>query len=122
MRSITHASPHHRPVWCQGIRAGLVLTCLLLPALALAHPGDLDPHFGSGGKVRTGFGTDQIGSAVALLKGGKILVAGVAEDARGAAASGLALDTSGRILLAGAIFSDLDGDPPLIALARCLGK
>lgn len=80
MLSATHASPQAGPVRHLGFRAFLVLARMLMPALTLAHPGDLDPHFGSGGKVMTGFGTEQIGSVVALLKGGKILVAGVATE------------------------------------------
>src|SRR5438876_4477438 len=44
-----HAFPLRFPL---PLRARLVaLWALFLPTLALDHPGDLDPHFGTGGKT-----------------------------------------------------------------------
>src|SRR5437016_852241 len=58
--------------------AGMALLWgLLLPTLALAHPGELDPHFGTGGLVHTDFGgQEELGLAVALDKDGRIYVGG----------------------------------------------
>ncbi len=47
------------------------------PFQAAPHPGDLDPHFGSGGRVLTDFGSNyDAANAVALQRDGKIVVAG----------------------------------------------
>src|SRR2546422_9595991 len=44
---------------------------------AQAMPGDLDPSFGSGGKITTSFGSsDDVGNAVAIQTDGKIVAAG----------------------------------------------
>ncbi len=71
----------------QVIRIGAVVLSLLLqflfmtaglPQQAQAAPGDLDPSFGSGGKVTTNFVPDQISmaSSVAVQPDGKIVAAG----------------------------------------------
>src|SRR5207249_1289945 len=52
------------------------LAGLLLPALALASAGDLDPGFGADGTVVTDFGGDERGNAVAVAKDGTIYVGG----------------------------------------------
>jgi uncharacterized delta-60 repeat protein len=49
---------------------------LLFPALLPGSRGDLDPTFGSGGKVRTDFGGSEIGYAVAVQRDRRIVVAG----------------------------------------------
>jgi uncharacterized delta-60 repeat protein len=49
---------------------------LLFPALLPAARGDLDPTFGTGGKVRTDFGGSEIGWAVAVQRDRRIVVAG----------------------------------------------
>lgn len=51
---------------------------LLFPALLPAARGDLDPSFGSGGKVRTDFGIQgsEIGWAVAVQRDRRVVVAG----------------------------------------------
>jgi uncharacterized delta-60 repeat protein len=49
---------------------------LLCPALVLAARGDLDPTFGSGGKVTTDFGGNEMGWAIAAQRDGKVVVAG----------------------------------------------
>ena len=49
---------------------------LLFPALLPAARGDLDPTFGSGGKVTTDFGGSEIGWAVAVQPDRKVVVAG----------------------------------------------
>ncbi len=49
---------------------------LLCPALLLAARGDLDPTFGSGGKVTTDFGGNDMGWAIAAQRDGKVVVAG----------------------------------------------
>ena len=56
-----------------------IIICLLFSAsAAFAAPGDLDPTFGSGGKVLTPISTNgnDVGRAVALQPDGKTVVAG----------------------------------------------
>jgi uncharacterized delta-60 repeat protein len=58
---------------------GLVCVgALLFPAVLPAARGDLDPTFGSGGKVRTDFGVQgsEIGWAVAVQRDRRVVVAG----------------------------------------------
>src|SRR5262245_10354339 len=64
----------------------LLALALVTARLAVAaHPGDLDPSFGSGGAVTTtGFGTSAVGasavaSAVALQPDGKIVAVGFSQ-------------------------------------------
>jgi uncharacterized delta-60 repeat protein len=55
----------------------LFILLALVPGMSAAAPGDLDPSFGSGGKVVTDFGGDYGGaSAIAVQPDGKIVVAG----------------------------------------------
>ena len=57
----------------------LLTLSLVTPVLvALAAAGDLDPTFGTGGKVTTDFGGDDAAFAVALQNDGKVVVAGFA--------------------------------------------
>ncbi|MFF1594116.1 calcium-binding protein [Streptomyces sp. NPDC058286] len=49
---------------------------LLCPGAALAAPGDLDPSFGTGGKVTTDFGGFDGAQAMAVQADGKIIAAG----------------------------------------------
>lgn len=56
---------------------------LLLPTLALAHPGDLDTGFGTAGMVITDFKTDEFGDGVVVAKDGAIYV-GASVDRDGA--------------------------------------
>ncbi len=59
-----------------------VLFALLTPALAQAAPGDLDPSFGTGGKVTTDLGgTDDQIVSMALDSQGRIVAAGVGRAA-----------------------------------------
>src|SRR5215213_1907155 len=59
--------------------------------VVVAGDGDLDPTFGSGGKVVTDFsGRTDFGLAVALQADGKIVVAGDSRDAGNVAHSALA--------------------------------
>jgi uncharacterized delta-60 repeat protein len=55
--------------------AALATAGILASALPAAR-GDLDPSFGSGGKVTTDFGGNEIGWAVAVQRDGKAIVAG----------------------------------------------
>src|SRR5437867_13353156 len=59
----------------------LALLSALLLVLSFAHsvdagPGDLDPSFGTGGRVLTDFGGGDGARALALQAGGRIVVAG----------------------------------------------
>ena len=55
--------------------AALATAGVFAAALSAAR-GDLDPTFGSGGKVTTDFGGSEIGSAVAVQRDGRVVVAG----------------------------------------------
>ena len=59
---------------------GLVAAALFATALPAAR-GDLDPTFGSGGKVRTDFGGSEIGWVVAVQRDRRIVVAGGGPEA-----------------------------------------
>jgi uncharacterized delta-60 repeat protein len=54
----------------------LAVLVLVVPSLASAAAGDLDPGFGSGGKTTTDFGGSDGANSVALQPDGKIVVAG----------------------------------------------
>jgi uncharacterized delta-60 repeat protein len=56
--------------------ATIVVTMLVLAVPAYAVAGDLDPHFGTGGKVTTHIGTGSSGADVAIQGDGRIVVAG----------------------------------------------
>jgi uncharacterized delta-60 repeat protein len=61
--------------------AALVVGAVLLfPALLSAARGDLDPTFGSGGKVTTDLGGSEVGWAVAVQRDGKVVVVGGRSD------------------------------------------
>jgi uncharacterized delta-60 repeat protein len=64
---------------------GLALLAALTPALAQAAPGDLDPSFGTGGKVTTDFGGDVGGEilSVAIDRQGRIVAGGFSAGSRG---------------------------------------
>jgi uncharacterized delta-60 repeat protein len=59
-----------------------VVWVVLVPTLAQAAEGDLDPSFGSGGKVTTPFadGHDERANAIAVQPDGKVVVAGSANQ------------------------------------------
>ena len=59
-----------------------LVTAGFVPAGLSAARGDLDPTFGSGGKVMTDFGGTEIAWAVALQRDGRIIVAGDRLDQR----------------------------------------
>lgn len=62
------------------IVAALAASILIHPGPVAAAPGDLDPGFGTGGKVITTFGTKGgEGHGVVIQSDGKVVVAGVAE-------------------------------------------
>jgi uncharacterized delta-60 repeat protein len=54
----------------------ILVAAAMLPAALSAARGDLDPTFGSGGKVTTDFGGSEIGWAVAAQRDGRVVVAG----------------------------------------------
>jgi uncharacterized delta-60 repeat protein len=55
---------------------GALVTAGFLATAPSAARGDLDPNFGSGGKVRTDFGASEVGWAVAVQRDRKVVVAG----------------------------------------------
>ncbi len=59
-----------------GAVLALALVTAVLPGAAVAAPGDLDPSFGSSGKVTTDFGGSDAASAVAIQPDGRIVTAG----------------------------------------------
>src|SRR2546427_308981 len=66
------------PTWPRTVLGVALL--LAAPDVGRAHPGDLDPSFGTGGKVTTAFGTIADGAtAVAVQEDGKIVAAGVTD-------------------------------------------
>ena len=65
---------HHHNGWVYI----LILMTLTIPFPLHAAPGDLDATFGSGGKVMTDFGDNEIANAIAIQPDGKIVVAGEA--------------------------------------------
>jgi uncharacterized delta-60 repeat protein len=58
----------------------LMAITIVMPRIASAKQGDLDPTFGSGGKVVTDFGSDDLGQAIAIQPDGKIVVVGKTEE------------------------------------------
>jgi uncharacterized delta-60 repeat protein len=64
--------------WYAPIFALCALVLVLVPGLAKAAPGDLDPSFGRRGKVTTSITGDDEINAMALQEDGKIVVAGYA--------------------------------------------
>jgi uncharacterized delta-60 repeat protein len=54
----------------------LAFVAVALPGAAVAAPGDLDPTFGSGGKVTTDFGGSDGASAVTIQSDGRIVATG----------------------------------------------
>jgi uncharacterized delta-60 repeat protein len=84
---------------------GLVCVgALLFPALLPAARGDLDPTFGTGGKVTTDFGGSEIGWAVAVQSDMRVLVAG------GRSASEADDFVLSRYTARGALDPSFDGD------------
>jgi uncharacterized delta-60 repeat protein len=59
-----------------GVLLGALATMGFLAAALHAGRGDLDPTFGSGGKMRTDFGGSEIGWAVAAQRDRRVVVAG----------------------------------------------
>ncbi|MER7466539.1 calcium-binding protein [Streptomyces sp. NPDC097981] len=86
-RSIRRAAGRRRPGTNRvgavaALTAALVLFC---PGLALAAPGDLDPTFGTGGKVTTDFGggLNEFANAVVVQTDGKIIAVGGSDTGLG---------------------------------------
>jgi uncharacterized delta-60 repeat protein len=78
---------------------------LTFPALLTAARGDLDPTFGSGGRVTTDFGGSEIGWAVVVQRDGRVVVAGGRSD------SGTSDDfVLARYTKNGALDRSFDGD------------
>jgi len=65
------------------VLAGLLTVWLVLPSPRAAHaaPGDLDPTFGVGGKVITGFGGTGRATALVVQPDGKLVAAGFSQTA-----------------------------------------
>ncbi|MET7518168.1 calcium-binding protein [Streptomyces sp. NPDC005480] len=63
--------------------ATVLALVLALPGAAVAAPGDLDPGFGSGGKVLTGLGGNDHANDVAAQPDGKIVSVGASADSSG---------------------------------------
>lgn len=83
MRPVHPHHPHHRGRW-RLPTAALVAMLLAVAAPAHARPGDLDPGFGTGGKVVTDLdGNLDDANAVAVQPNGKIVAAGFAFRATG---------------------------------------
>jgi hypothetical protein len=61
---------------------GLAAAAVFAAGLPAAR-GDLDPTFGSGGKVTTDFGGSEIGWGVAVQRDGRIVIAGDRLDPAG---------------------------------------
>lgn len=87
-RAVAEAGNYSRPSTVQGamknrsLVAALVLMVLgwISPTMGWAAPGDLDPSFGSGGRVLTNFTSDfDLAAAVAIQPDGKIVAAGSIE-------------------------------------------
>ena len=78
-RSLPRVTPRQHSAPKQQLVTLLLALSLVAASAAVvaAHPGDLDPSFGAGGKVTTAFGTinDQA-KAVAVQADGKIVAAG----------------------------------------------
>jgi len=76
--TIINSKPYNRSILCRGIvTAAIVLTWFISLQVAQAAAGDLDPTFGTGGKVTTDLrrSTD-IANAVAVQADGKLVVVG----------------------------------------------
>ena len=77
---------------------------------ASATPGQLDASFGSGGKVRTDLGGEDYADAVAVARGGAIVVGGASDGD----VAVLRYDTAGRLDRSfgssGKVLTDLGGD------------
>lgn len=56
---------------------------LLAGAANAAVPGELDPSFGSGGKVQAPFGSESYGGGVAVQADGKIVTVGTPQESQG---------------------------------------
>jgi uncharacterized delta-60 repeat protein len=82
-----------------------VVAALLFPALISAARGDLDPTFGSGGKVTTDFGGNESAWGVAVQPDGKAVVAGTRFDTGPSDDFVLA-----RYTVSGALDPTFDGD------------
>src|SRR5207249_1111285 len=103
----------------------LALLSALLLVLSFAHsvdagPGDLDPSFGTGGRVLTDFGGGDGARALALQADGRIVVAGSSSAGAfggGDGAGAGALQAAGRIVAAGFTSADF-GARRRFALAR----
>lgn len=57
-------------------RIAALLALLLAPGAVRANSGDLDPTFGTGGKVTTSFGLQDVANAVLVQPDGKVVAAG----------------------------------------------
>jgi uncharacterized delta-60 repeat protein len=78
---------------------------LLFPTLLAAARGDLDPTFGTGGKVTTNFGGNEASWGLAVQQDGKAVLAGSRSD------SGPSDDfVLARYSVSGALDSTFDGD------------
>src|SRR5262249_16126887 len=74
------ACPRHQATCSQvGWLVFAVALLLAAPSTGRAHPGDLDPSFGTGGIVTTSFGTAVVNAGgIALQADGKIVAVGSA--------------------------------------------
>jgi len=77
--TIVNSQLYYRLIHCRGIvTAAIVLTCFtIIPQLAQAAAGDLDPTFGTSGTVMTDLNrSTDIANAVAVQADGKLIVVG----------------------------------------------
>lgn len=104
---------------------------LLILRPAAAAPGDLDPSFGSGGKVDTAIGSDAFAFGLALQQDGKIVAAGATSPSSRLAlaryesdggldpsfgAGGLVVGTGGSQGCCGAVDVDVQPDGKLVVI------
>lgn len=77
--------------------ASVLATLVLLvsaPGASAALPGELDPSFGTGGKVQSPIGPESYGGGVAVQSDGKILAVGTPEESQGFSVARLLPDGS----------------------------
>jgi uncharacterized delta-60 repeat protein len=107
------------------VLAGLLTAWLVLPGFRAAHaaPADLDPGFGTGGKVSTGFGgTSDLAAALVLQPDGKLVAAGYMNSGGTLNFALARYNPSGSLDLTfgtgGKVTTDFGGSEVVIAIVR----